>query len=202
MAASYADLLQFFYQCPVGLVETDESVRVTLVNPAAARLLAPVLGTEDLSDLRPVLERLSPDLLSLLEAEPATLGPLGRGRRFTACTSVEHGTWVELLVVRVEVGRLMVAVLDADREQDLVRRERVRALEVNDQIVQKLVAAETAFDLGQVERAAELVIAASESGRRWIGEQLLQAGGPGGGAVRLRAVPAPAAAEGVEVERA
>ncbi|WP_148615357.1 hypothetical protein [Nocardioides rubriscoriae] len=194
---SYSDLLQFFYQCPVGLVETDEAAHVTLVNPAAARLLAPVLGNDDLSDLLPVLERLSPELLSALTRERTALGPIGAGRRFTACTNAEQATWVELLAVRVEPGRLMFVVLDADREQELVRRERVRALEVNDQIVQSLVAAETAFGLGRPDRAAELVSSASAAGRRWIGEQLAQAGGAAAGVVRRRDAAEPVA-EAVE----
>lgn len=50
------------------------------------------------------------------------------------------------------------------------------AREVNDTIVQVLVAAETAADLGRTEECRELLGEASRAARNWIGEQLRDAG--------------------------
>ena len=54
-------------------------------------------------------------------------------------------------------------------EVALVERQRVAA-EVNDTIVQGLVAAEMAIDLGQVDYARSLIASTSSQARSWIGE--------------------------------
>lgn len=61
--------------------------------------------------------------------------------------------------------------LNAARELQRAHNEQV-ARDVNDTIVQGLVAAEMALDLGDAERARELVSRASSRARRWIGELL------------------------------
>ena len=68
-----------------------------------------------------------------------------------------------------ELRRL--AVRHADHES----RQR-HAREVNDAIVQSLVAAEMAYDLGEMDESRRLVGEASRSARRWIGEQLRDVG--------------------------
>ncbi len=69
--------------------------------------------------------------------------------------------------------------LNAARELQRAHNQQV-AREVNDTIVQGLVAAEMALDLGEADRARELVSRASARARRWIGELVdddaLQAG--------------------------
>lgn len=73
---------------------------------------------------------------------------------------------------------------EADRRRALeaarirLHQERERyAREVNDSIVQGLVAAEMTYDLGEQEQARELLGATSRRARRWIGE-LIAASGP------------------------
>jgi Histidine kinase-, DNA gyrase B-, and HSP90-like ATPase len=74
-------LRQFFYQCPAGLFETDDAGTVHMVNPAAVRLLAPVIGRGDLSQLFPLLRRVAPELVDVIARDPGQLGPLAAGRR-------------------------------------------------------------------------------------------------------------------------
>lgn len=50
------------------------------------------------------------------------------------------------------------------------------AIEINDTIVQDLIAAEAASDLGRDADSRRLLRNASRAGRRWIGEQLREAG--------------------------
>ncbi len=64
-----------------------------------------------------------------------------------------------------------------------IERQRVAA-EVNDTIVQGLVAAEMALDLGQVDYARSLVASTSRQARDWIGQL---AGRPGARARHGRA---------------
>ncbi|MEP6559730.1 MAG: PAS domain S-box protein [Nakamurella sp.] len=69
----------------------------------------------------------------------------------------------------------VAALRDAHQQADITRRI---AVGVNDDIVQCLVAAEMAFDLGQLEAARQSLAAASRAARNWVGELLLTAGQP------------------------
>ena len=173
-------LQQFFHVCPVGLAETDARGRVLVINPAAVSLLTPALTRPDFRDLGPVLDRLVPGLARAMQADgPA--GPVGGG---VACTFEAADTWVGLQVLRLEPDRFMVVVHDVTTEQRLARREAQAALEINDTVVQTLVAAETALDLGRTDLGRSLVGEASKASRTWIGQQLVASGGARPGAVR------------------
>lgn len=71
------------------------------------------------------------------------------------------------LTVQKEMERELA--VESVRAEQRSERQRV-AHEVNDTIVQGLVAAEMALDLGQVERAREVVALVSDHARQWIGE--------------------------------
>ena len=111
----------------------------------------------------------------------ALAGPVGSA---VACTFPAGDTWVGLQVLRLEPDRFMIVVHDVTTEQRLARREAQAALEINDTVVQTLVAAETALDLGRAALARSLVAEASKASRAWIGQQLVASGGARPGAVR------------------
>ncbi|MDQ2756054.1 MAG: hypothetical protein M3Y71_05755 [Actinomycetota bacterium] len=169
---SMEDLLQFLYLMPVGVVQCDEDGQVELVNPAAARLLAPAMAGTDLSALHPILATLCPDLLRALTEGGRPLGPVGSTQRFLGVTSAEHDLYVELLAVRVEVGRIMVVLLDVTLERQLVEHERAQMTDLDAAVVQDLVAAETALGLGDVDRARRHVSRSADAGRAWLARQL------------------------------
>ncbi len=79
--------------------------------------------------------------------------------------------------------------LEAENERARERAQHERlAREVNDDIVQGLVAAEIAYDLGRGDESRRLLGETSRAARRWIGEQLRSAGRPQPGSlVRRRA---------------
>ena len=88
------------------------------------------------------------------------------------------GTLVRCLVLTdLSVQKLLEKQMAADVAQ--AERQRVAA-EVNDTIVQGLVAAEMALDLGQIDYARSLVASTSRHARSWIGQlagnQALQPG--------------------------
>ncbi|MET0864593.1 MAG: ATP-binding protein [Nakamurella sp.] len=89
----------------------------------------------------------------------------------------------------------VAALRDAHHQADITRRI---AVGVNDDIVQCLVAAEMAFDLGQLDQARTSLAAASQAARNWVGEMLLAAGQPEPGSlVRTGRAPSiPAGATG------
>jgi PAS domain S-box-containing protein len=72
-----------------------------------------------------------------------------------------------LVLTELTMHKLLEKQLAADVAQ--VERQRVAA-EVNDTIVQGLVAAEMALDLGQVDYARSLIAGTSTQARNWIGE--------------------------------
>ena len=138
--AEHEELLQFLYQCPVGLVEVDDGGAVHRINPAAARMLAPVRGTDDLAGLFGVLGRVCPDLVVAIGADPARLGPVGAGRRFLVGPAPGPGQVVELQAVRVRPGRIMVVLFDVTEERRLARRNEALGARLRD-----LVAATLAY---------------------------------------------------------
>jgi hypothetical protein len=180
LATSAEGLQQFFHVCPVGLAETDARGHVLVINPAAVSLLTPAMPRPDFRELGPVLDRLAPDLTRAMRTDGPT-GPVGSA---VACTFSTSDTWVGLQVLRLEPDRFMIVVHDVTTEQRLARREAQAALEINDTVVQTLVAAETALDLGRTDLGRSLVGEASKASRAWIGQQLVASGGARPGAVR------------------
>ncbi len=116
-------LLQFFYQCPVGLLELDDAGTVTMINPAAARMLAPAFGSLDPTSFFPVLDQLAPELTDLVRGDLDRLGPLAGGRRILLPAGPHSEQCLELLLVRVEPGRVMVTLVDVSEERRLAQRE-------------------------------------------------------------------------------
>jgi len=123
-------LRQFFYQCPAGLFETDDGGVVQMVNPAAVRLLAPVIGAGDLSQLFPLLRRVAPEMVDVIATDPDRLGPLAAGRRILIPAGADQDAWLEMQAVRVAPNRVMVVVQDVSAERRLVIREHQTAVEL------------------------------------------------------------------------
>jgi len=124
------ELLELFYQCPVGLLEIDDRGLVRKVNPAAARMLAPVLGSRDLGDLFDVLRGLAPDVVARIEKNPEVLGPLAGGRRVLIPSSRADDYCLDLTAVRVQPDRVMIVLTDVTAEHRLAEREHRIALEL------------------------------------------------------------------------
>jgi serine phosphatase RsbU (regulator of sigma subunit) len=123
-------LLQFFYQCPVGLFEIDDAGTVRMVNPAAVRLLAPVIGGGDLASLFPLLRRLAPEMVGLITADPGQLGPLAAGRRMLVPIGPGGEACLEMQAVRVAPDQVMIVVQDVSAEHRLALRAREIAVEL------------------------------------------------------------------------
>ncbi len=130
-------LLQFFYQCPVGLFEISDTGTVRMVNPSAVQLLAPVIGGDELTTLFPLLQRLAPRLVDLITASPGKLGPLAAGQRILVpigagdpVAADGSSACLEMQAVRVAPDRVMIVVQDVSAEHRLALREREIAVEL------------------------------------------------------------------------
>jgi PAS domain S-box-containing protein len=84
------------------------------------------------------------------------------------------------------VAAQVAALRDAHHQADITQRI---AVGVNDDIVQSLVAAEMAFDLGELDQARDSLAEASQAARNWVGEMLLAAGQPEPGSLVRNAPP-------------
>jgi serine phosphatase RsbU (regulator of sigma subunit) len=123
-------LRQFFYQCPAGLFETDNAGIVHMVNPAAVRLLAPVIGGGDLSQLFPLLRRVAPEMVDVIATDPGRLGPLAAGHRMLIPAGADQDACLEMQAVRVAPNRVMIVVQDVSAERRLAIREHQTAVEL------------------------------------------------------------------------
>ncbi len=123
-------LRQFFYQCPAGLFETDNAGIVQMVNPAAVRLLAPIIGRGDLSQLFPLLRRVAPEMVDVIASDPDRLGPLAAGRWMLIPAGADRDTCLEMQAVRVAPNRVMIVVQDVSAERRLAIREHQTAVEL------------------------------------------------------------------------
>ncbi len=133
MAPELQELLylrQFFYQCPAGLFETDDAGIVHMVNPAAVRLLAPVIGGGDLSQLFPLLRQVAPEMVDVISRDTGRLGPLAAGRRMLIPAGADRDACLEMQAVRVAPGRVMIVVQDVSAERRLAIREHQTAVEL------------------------------------------------------------------------
>lgn len=123
-------LLQFFYQCPVGLFEIDDAGTVRMVNPAAVQLLAQVIVDGELSSVFPLLRRVAPEMVDVITADPTRMGPLTAGRRMLVPVGASGEACLEMQAVRVAADQVMIVVQDVSEEHRLALREREIAVEL------------------------------------------------------------------------
>ena len=61
-----AELLQFLYACPIGLVALDGRGAITMLNPLAMQLILPLARDHEVTNLFKILEPYAPDLRALI----------------------------------------------------------------------------------------------------------------------------------------
>lgn len=142
--SEFEDLLDFFYRCPVGLVEFDRAGAVVRINPEGVRLLAPADPADDLTSVFGLIRRLSPELHAALTA-PAPVRTRPVRVRVTAPAGSDppepgRESWIELRTVPVHGGRTVLVVTDVTPELRLDRQVDLLGNRLRD-----VVAAATAY---------------------------------------------------------
>ncbi len=113
--APSAELLrEHLYYASVGVVETDLTGRVILMNPVAVRLLMPLAPRDRLlSDLWSAVEPFVPEIRDLLDAERRGIGDLINGHRIVLPTRGQKDPAVlSLTVVKVAADVLISTLAD------------------------------------------------------------------------------------------
>lgn len=121
----YEALLQFLYQTPVGLVQTDNDGAITLVNPMAAQLLMPLAPGGDLSNLYDVLGAHAPGLRARAGVCRSPGEEICDGLRVHLGEAAPPGAprVLALRMLRLDAATLMASVRDVTLEE---QREAVR----------------------------------------------------------------------------
>mgnify|MGYP003875408281 CR=1 FL=1 len=126
---AYEALVQFLYRAPIGLVQTDASGAVDMLNPMASNLLMPLARDGGLDNLFAVLDGVAPQVKAMADAFEQPSGvvcdalrvPLGEGLGAPGVPQV-----LSFSLMKLDPERLMLAITDAtqdmQREQENLRR--------------------------------------------------------------------------------
>jgi signal transduction histidine kinase len=136
-------LLAFLYAAPVGLVQTDPSGQVLLMNGAAAALLAPLARArgrpQDLDNLFDLLQARAPELRELARAEPAAQNVLCQDLQLQLSGPDQALRVASLRLVRLDRHRLMATFTDVtDRVLAEHNARHARELEAENRRLQQL----------------------------------------------------------------
>jgi diguanylate cyclase (GGDEF)-like protein len=124
-------LIQFLYQAPIGLLQTELDGEIRMINPMAASLLMPLTRAGELSNIFDVLEPFAPELRAQAAAHTGDgLAVSGRTLRIVLGDRARPGTersTLGLRLVRLDAQTWMATISDItqavhDEEQHLQQR--------------------------------------------------------------------------------
>jgi signal transduction histidine kinase len=115
-------LLQFIYQCPVGLAELDNLGNIRLLNALGVALLMPIAITTALGNFFDLLRPHAPRMVEQIETSPL-LGEIFRNQRilFQQPGAAIH---LSFTAIRLDANTLMIALDDVTTVVEAERRTR------------------------------------------------------------------------------
>ena len=129
-ADDYQSLLQFLYRAPIGLIQTDASGRIEMVNPTSARLLLPLSPDATLDNLFTVLQDVAPQLRRLAGSATEPGGMICEALHIPLFAGIGERPGprdLSLSLLRLDRARLMGVLVDAtvdvQRERDALSRK-------------------------------------------------------------------------------
>lgn len=123
-----AQLLQFLYACPVGLIEAHTNGTIGMINPFAMQLLLPIAKTDLVVSFFDIVEPFAPEIRNLVDVFP--------GRQGTVCdclrivirpASLAQGIEARVLsctLVKMSPKRLIITIADVSPQVAQERRLR------------------------------------------------------------------------------
>lgn len=103
-------LLQFIYQCPVGLAQLDNRGNVRLLNALGVALLIPIAGAHGFNNFFTLMRPYANSLVELIEV-PGASGELCRNHRISIQQS-DALVQLSFTAIRLDIDTLMVAYED------------------------------------------------------------------------------------------
>ena len=121
-----ANLMQFLYTCPVGLVDFDDKGAIGLINPKAMQLMQPLAGTPYVTNFFSAFESFGPELRNMAQSFPARRGTICENRRIVIRGAVDEdggeATVLDCTLIKLSDARFTATVSDVSRQVAQERR--------------------------------------------------------------------------------
>ncbi|WP_345814842.1 sensor domain-containing diguanylate cyclase [Paraburkholderia sp. PREW-6R] len=124
LEAEHEALLSFVYLSPIGIIRSDVSGTVDMLNPLAVQLLMPISGSRGVGNLFESLSSVAPELRNLVSSFKAERGPVCEGHRIQLTPVGERSTVLSCNVIKLNSDTLMTTLTDITRQVEAERRAR------------------------------------------------------------------------------
>jgi diguanylate cyclase (GGDEF)-like protein/PAS domain S-box-containing protein len=120
--SDYEALISFMYLSPVGLVRTDLSGKIDMLNPMATQLLMPLVKSIGLGNLFETLASVAPDLRNLVSSFRESCGAICENHRIHVSSAADGGIVLACTIVKVNDEVLITVLTDISSQVATERR--------------------------------------------------------------------------------
>ncbi len=124
LESEYEALLSFMYLSPVGIVRSDKSGFVDMMNPLAAQLLMPLVKGGSIQNIFDSLASVAPELRNLVASFKAERGPVCENHRVFVTPAKDDAVVLSCSIIKVSSDVLMTVLTDISRQVAAERRAR------------------------------------------------------------------------------
>lgn len=124
LESEYEALLSFMYLSPVGIVRSDKSGAVDMMNPLAAQLLMPLVRGGSIENIFDSLASVAPELRNLVASFEAERGPVCENHRIFVTPAKDDAVVLACSIIKVSADVLMMVLTDISRQVAAERRAR------------------------------------------------------------------------------
>lgn len=124
LESEYEALLSFMYLSPVGIVRSDKSGVVDMMNPLAAQLLMPLVKDGNIENIFDSLASVAPELRNLVSSFQAERGPVCENHRVFVTQARDGPVVLGCSIIKVAANLLMTVLSDISRQVAAERRAR------------------------------------------------------------------------------
>ncbi len=124
LESEYEALLSFMYLSPVGIVRSDKSGFVDMMNPLAAQLLMPLVRGGNIENIFDSLASVAPELRNLVASFEADRGPVCENHRVFVTPAKDGAVVLACSIIKVSADVLMMVLTDISRQVAAERRAR------------------------------------------------------------------------------
>ncbi|MBB1629456.1 sensor domain-containing diguanylate cyclase [Cupriavidus sp. UME77] len=116
LETEYEALLSFMYLSPVGIVRSDKSGLVDMMNPLAAQLLMPLVRNGGIENIFDSLASVAPELRNLVSSFEAERGPVCENHRVFVTPTKDGAVVLACSIIKVNANQLMTVLTDISRQ--------------------------------------------------------------------------------------
>lgn len=124
LESEYEALLSFMYLSPVGIVRSDKSGAVDMMNPLAVQLLMPLVKDGSIENIFDSLASVAPELRNLVASFEAERGAVCENHRVFVTPAREGAVVLACSIIKVGANLLMTVLTDISRQVAAERRAR------------------------------------------------------------------------------